>query len=83
MHLIQKFINFANKKINLKAEVIGFVSVVMVFISLFIGSLSVIAYKYVFLFWIILEALIAYIAGIVAGYSYFSIYGIKIGKRKA
>ena len=54
----------------------------LVFLSIFIGSLSVVTYEYIFLFWIILEALIAYVAGIIAGYSYFSMYKIKFNKKK-
>ncbi|VVB74232.1 Uncharacterised protein [Candidatus Tiddalikarchaeum anstoanum] len=74
----KKIVNWINKNVNIKAELVGFISVILVFLSLFAGSLSVITYKYIFLFWIILEALIAYIAGLIAGYAYFSMYGIRI-----
>lgn len=78
MATVKSLVSWANKKVNVKAELVGFISVVLVFLSLFVGSLSVVAYQYVFLFWIILEALMAYIAGVIAGYAYFSMYGIKI-----
>ena len=78
----QSLVGLINTNIKIKAELVGFVSAILVFMSIFIGSLSAITYKYVFLFWIILEALIAYIAGIIAGYSYFSMYKIRFGKEK-
>ncbi|MBN1923454.1 MAG: hypothetical protein JW791_01690 [Nanoarchaeota archaeon] len=74
-------VDLINKNVKIKAELVGFVSAILVFTSIFIGTLSAITYKYVFLFWIILEALIAYIAGIIAGYSYFSMYKIRFDKK--
>lgn len=78
----RRLIDLINKNVRIKAELVGFVSVILVFLSIFIGTLSAVTYQYVFLFWIILEALVAYIAGIIAGYSYFSMYGIKIKKKR-
>ncbi|PIU62078.1 hypothetical protein COX58_00140 [archaeon CG_4_10_14_0_2_um_filter_Archaea_38_6] len=78
----KSIIDWINKKVKIKAELVGFVSAILVFLSIFIGSLSVVTYEYIFLFWIILEALIAYVAGIIAGYSYFSMYKIKFNKKK-
>ena len=78
----KSIIDFVNAKISVKAELVGFFSAVLVFLSVFVGSLSAVTYEYIFLFWIILEALIAYIAGIIAGYSYFSMYNIKLDKIK-
>jgi len=78
----KSIIDWINKKVKIKAELVGFVSAILVFLSIFIGSLSVVTYEYIFLFWIILEALIAYVAGIIAGYFYFSMYKIKFNKKK-
>lgn len=78
---VASIIDIINAKVKVKAELVGFVSAMLVFLSVFIGSLSAVTYQYVFLFWVILEALIAYIAGIIAGYSYFSMYKIKLEKK--
>ena len=78
---VASIVDIINAKVKVKAELVGFVSAMLVFLSVFIGSLSAVTYQYVFLFWVILEALIAYIAGIIAGYSYFSMYKIKFDKK--
>ncbi len=78
----KSIVDIINEKVNINAEIVGFISAIMVFFSVFIGSLSAVTYKYIFLFWIILEALIAYIAGMIGGYSYFSMYNIKFGKKR-
>jgi hypothetical protein len=76
----KSLVRVINTRVKVKAELVGFISAMLVFLSVFIGSLSAVTYQYVFLFWVILEALIAYIAGIIAGYSYFSMYKIKFEK---
>ena len=78
----KSIVDWVNNNVRVKAELVGFVSAILVFLSVFIGSLSAITYQYIFLFWIILEALVAYIAGIIAGYSYFSMYNIKFDLKK-
>lgn len=82
MNAARKIVSFVNKKVNVRAELVGFVSAIMLFLSIFIGSLSVVTYRFIFLFWLLLEALIAYIAGMVAGYAYFIMYGFRIKNKK-
>ncbi len=79
--MFEKLEKKINKKINVKAEVVGFISVVLLFLSIFVGTLSAVTYKYVFLFWLLIEALLAYVGGLIAGYCYFSMYHLKFKKR--
>ena len=79
-NVLKKLNNQIGKAVKIKAEVVGFVSIVLLFLSVFIGTLSAVTYKYIFLFWLLIEALLAYIGGLIAGYSYFSMYNLKFKK---
>jgi len=69
-----------NTKIVVYAEVIAFFSVLTLFFSLVITSLSLYSVIVGFpaAFWIPMGILIAYLSGIVTGYCWFAMYNFRI-----